>query len=209
MHHPRHSLLSAAFTAAPLTCGPLTLRPISAGSWLLLIELKNPIFVEAVDSDAPVDLSESDRMAALFQFIFLHSAPVEDVLRLAADPAELAMAVKRLALSISFHDLDAFLVQFGAINQRIAAAAAQIITDPAEGSPGKPVSGPTGSPASSTASEALPIPSASTTSSGIFRSSVPSNTPTPPMPPMAPASAGPSQWEMTTVGDQDFLIPLP
>lgn len=211
MNQSRLALLSAAFRAVPLTCGPLTLRPITAGSVLLLMDTDNPLFSETPASTGPSDQSDMD---GLFQFIYLHTAPVEEVLETCEDLDILRRKGRQLGITISFEDIGEFSEKFQQIQQRMNAAIVEVI--PEKGTLGKPPRQDlllTGSPPSSTTSAEPETPPASITSSGHSPSTEPSNTSTLPMPQTENAPAGRSRiWEDPAPTNQDtppHLIPLP
>ena len=205
----RLALLSAAFRDAPLVIGPFTLRPLSAGSVAILLESGNAIF-----SDLPeADLTPAASMAAVFEFIFIHAAPLNEVIQVADDPAALRHAALRLGLELTMDDLDTFSAAWDSLKAQLDAAMIEIIPEKG-GMPGKPVAGqpmpsPTGSPPSSMPLVAPPHPIESTGSSGNYPSPAPSNTSTPSTPPMAPESAGPPDLAPPPETILSYLEPLP
>ena len=202
----RLSVLSAAFREVPLTCGPLTLRPLTAGSLNILMETGNPLFTGG-------DPSESAQFQALFEFIWIHTAPENEVIEACGNPDLLHTQARKLSLSISFDDLTEFAAGFASLNQRMNAALVETVPERGVGKPSGETP-PTGSPLSYTISEDAPIPSASTGFSGVSRFPEPSNTSTPPTTRTEPSHAGRSRiWEeQSPEEDEDYanpVIPLP
>jgi len=189
MHQSRLTTLSAAFRDAPLCCGALTLRPITSGSVLLLMETGNALFTE---SSSP---TESDMFQGLFEFIYIHTAPRPEVLAACDDRATLRTRARDLAMDISFDDLAAFQAQFEGLRERLNASLVDIVPEKGtpEGKPAPAMPAPIGSPPSSTPLEVVETPSASIGSSGSSPSTAPSNTSMPPMPQTDPARAGRSR----------------
>ena len=188
----RMKSLAEAFRTVPLTCGALTLRPLTAGSVLLLMETGNPLFSEAApDTEAAV-------MQGIFEFIHIHTAPEDDVIDDCAAPAVLRRKAKGLALQVSFEDLSAFTAQFQRLRERLAAASVEVLPDKEAGKPAGATMAtpPTGLPSSSTLSVVPESHPASITSSGGSPSSEPSNTCTPPTPQTENDAVGRSRiWE--------------
>lgn len=201
--------LAEAFRTVPLTCGALTLRPLTPGSVILLMETGNPLFAESeADGEAAV-------MQGIFEFIHIHTAPEEEVIDDCAEPAVLRRKARKLALQASFDDLSAFTAQFQRLRERLAAASVEVLPDKEAGKPAgaMPETPPTGSPSSSTPSAELETPPASDTSSGNSLSSEPSNTSTPPTPQTENDAAGRSRiWEEEpdpSPTSPENVIPLP
>jgi hypothetical protein len=208
----RMSLLSDAFRASPLTFLGEPLRPVTAGTILLLMETGNPLF-----SDGDKALNESDSLLALFEFIHIHTAPEEEVVADCDTPGALKKKARRLSMRAPLEELQAFSERFGALRTRLEAATAEVMPDANEGKPGAATTPPpTGSLTSSTPSEGRVIPFESATSSGSSPSSAPSNTSTPPTSPMELAPAGVSRtWEPDPTEippaeeENSNVIPLP
>jgi hypothetical protein len=186
------SLLSDAFRETPLTFLGEPLRPVTAGTILLLMESGNPLFSES--ATAP---SESDSLLALFEFIHIHRAPEEEVLEDCDVPGRLKRKARILSMLAPLEELQAFSERFGALRTRLEAATAEIIPEKTEGKPGAATTPPpTGLPTSSMPSAEQAIPSASDTSFGNSLSSEPSNTSTPPTSQTEPEPVGRSRiWE--------------
>lgn len=204
----RLSLLSSAFRDVPLTCGALTLRPITAGSVLLLMETKNALFADGGDD------SDSAAFQGMFEFIHIHTAPLEEVVADAETPGVIRAKARQLALGISFEDLAAFQQQFDALRSRMNASLVDIV--PEKGDTGKPAAAmpaPIGSPPSSTPSVAPETPPASNGFSGGCPSPVPSNTSMPPTALEEPEPSGkPRIWDPPqdfATPDLEQLTPLP
>ena len=210
MNSDRMSTLSAAFRAVPLQCGPHVLRPITAGSILLLMDTGNSLF-----SESAAAATESASLQGIFEFIWIHTAPEEEVIEDCSHPDLLRVKARKLALSIGFDDLAAFTAQFDEIRTRLNASVVDIL--PEKGDVGKPAAEtpvPTGSPLSSTPSVAVETRSGSAGSSGASPSIEPSSMSTPPMPQTEPAPAGRSRiWEPEPEDEPrplaKHVIPLP
>jgi len=186
----RSAALADAFRATPLTCGELVLRPLTAGSMMLLMETGNVLFETPLAPDgAPAALTQAQEMAGFFAYIYLHTAPLEDILTATRD--NIHDRARRISLNITFENLTDFIGQFGALRERLAAATVSLIPE-ADAPPKKPAPSPTGSLASSTPSAPPATPPANITSFGPVLSSAPSSTPTRPISPTATVSAGPS-----------------
>lgn len=195
MSDPRLSHLAAAFRESPLKLGARELRRPTAGSIALLMELNNPLFTGGPDEGAADELSDTDRMRGVLEFVWVHLADLDEIDSLPLDPAALrehvARRVRRLGMEIGFEDLQQFGADFARLRERLDGAVTEAVET---GGPGKPpqATAPTGLPAWSTPSAAPETPPASDTSSGSCPSSAPSNTSTPPTSMPAPSSAGPS-----------------
>jgi len=189
----RISLLSSAFKESPLTCGAFTLRPLTAGSIMILMETGNPLF-----TDSATKASETDAMQGLLEFLYIHTAPQEEVVQKSDNPAELRLAARSFALNISFEDLGSFTDQFSKIRGKLQAAMVDPVLEKGAAAKKQRKAKPsrTGSPASSSPSAVPEIPSGSDTSSGSSPSPAPSNTITPPFATTAgPPSGASSIWE--------------
>jgi len=207
----RMSLLSEAFRVTPLTFLGQPLRPVTAGTILLLMETGNPLFKES-ETDPP----EADSLLALFEFIHIHTAPEDQVCEDCATPGELRKKARMLAMHAPLDELQRFSESFGALRTRLEAATAEVIPEKSEGKPAAATTPPpTGSQISSTPSAARAIPSASDTSSGSSPSSAPSNTSTPPTSPTEREPAGalriwePDPTEIPPEDTPENVIPLP
>lgn len=199
----RISHLSAAFRDLNLTCGALTLRPITTGTILLLMETENLLFSERETSEEnPEEVSgqkmDSLTMQAIFEFIWIHTAPEEEVIRTCEDPAALRRAARLMALKVDISDLENFTDGFTKVRDRIQSAMVDPISEKGEATkkPSEEKLTPTGSPPSSSPSAEPEIPSESTSSSGDSPSIVPFNTTTPPSCTTETPRVGKSQiWE--------------
>jgi hypothetical protein len=202
----RLSHLSSAFRDIPLTIGEHTLRPITAGTMMLLMETGNALFTETA-----VEPSEAESMQALFEFIWVHCGPRTEVIRQCNDPEELRAAARDFALDISFEDLDSFTEQFTAVRTRLNAALVDVVPEPGAKKPHGAMPPHTGSPLLSTPSAEPETVTENTTSCGISLSIEPSNTCTPPMPKTEPAPDGKSRiWEAPPSAEEtpENVIPL-
>jgi hypothetical protein len=186
------SLLSEAFRASPLTFLGQPLRPVTAGTILLLMETGNPLF-----SESATDPTESDSLLALFEFIHIHTAPEDQICDDCTKPGELRKKARMLAMHAPLEELQAFSEKFATLRTRLEAATAEVIPEKSEGKPAAATTPPpTGSPTSSTPSAEPVIATGKGSFSGNFHSSEPSNTSTPPTSPTEPEPAGVSRtWE--------------
>lgn len=180
----RENLLSASWSENPVTVCGITLRPLSPGSFDLLQRLGNAL----VAGGAGVTHAEAH--AAAIEYIWIHSAPLEQVMTIIG-PEDLPKdEIARLHWEIPMPELLGFLSAFQGQAERMAAAMAETVPE-GDDEPGKPQTLPTGSPASSSPSAPQEIPAASGTSYGSYPSSEPSNISTLPTLPREPAAAGP------------------
>jgi hypothetical protein len=208
----RMSLLSEAFRASPLTFLGQPLRPVTAGTILLLMETGNPLFSES--ATAP---TESDSLLALFEFIHIHTAPEDQICDDCTKPGELRKKARMLAMHAPLEELQAFSEKFATLRTRLEAATAEVIPEKSEGKPAAATTPPpTGSPTSSTPSAEPETPPASDGSYGDYHLIVHSSISTPPTSPTEPEPAGASRtWEPdpTEIPPQeelpDNVIPLP
>lgn len=189
----REQLLELAFSDIPSQIGSITLRPLSAGSFTLLGRLGNPMMV---GSQAPLEAAQGDSQTAMFaaviQYVWVHSADIEQVITVETPEDIPAAALKHLGFQLSIGQALAFLERYQASALRMTASLAE--TEPEDDeTPGKPQESPlAGSPASSTPAEPAETPFASATSSGSCPSREHSPTSTPPTSPTEPAADGPS-----------------
>lgn len=203
LHH-----LTSAFRDKPLRVGQYTLRPLTAGTVMLLMDSGNALF-----SDQEQEPTEAQAMQALFEFIWIHVGPEDEVIRQCDDPASLRAAARAFALGISFEDLEDFNRQFAGARADVNAAMVEVIPEKGEATK-KPDSErlpPTGSPPLSTTSEAVETLPESTGSSGGCPSPGLSNTSTPPMPQTTPGPSGKSPiWEepIQEAEEQKNVIPI-
>jgi len=180
---------------------------------MVLQQFRNPLFTAAsAPADPAAEPADEEERAkedylGLLQFIWVHSAPMEEVIA-AAEAGEEGIhtarrAAWKLALEIPVEEVTAFGQSFAGLKGRVESAMTEAVPD---GPPGKPAQSPTGSPASSGPSALPEIPSASAGSSGSSPSTAPCNTSTPASATTAPASAGPSP---APDPDSPNVIPLP
>lgn len=193
MQSSRLSHLSSAFRNVPLTVGEHTLRPITAGTVMLLMDSGNLLFTESA-----TEPTEAQAMQAIFEFIWIHVGPEAEVIRQCDDPASLRAAAREFAMGISFADLDFFTSQFGKVRAGINAALVDTIPEKGDATkkPDSAMPLRTGSPHLSIVSEAVETQSGNTGSSGDSPSPGPSNTSTLPMPQTTAEPVGRSPiWE--------------
>jgi hypothetical protein len=115
-------------------------------------------------------------LAAVHQFIWIHSAPLEAVLAVESKDDIPLAELRKLAMEIEMGEALAITTLFTESSLRMAAAMAEPDDDATQ--PGKPQTRPTGSPLSSLPAERPEIPSGNVTSSGSLPSSEPCNTST-------------------------------
>lgn len=205
----RLSALSAAFREVPLTCGPHKLRPMTAGSIDILKETGNEFFSDSAPSQNAGNSENSpESFQWLYEFIWIHTAPEDEVIAASENPSVLKAKAKKLSLSIGFDDLSEFSEKFRQLNHRLNAALVEIVPEKGMGKPGGEMP-PTGLPPSSTPSVLAEIPTASTGCSGDCRFPEPSNTSTPPTTRPEPSPAGKSRiWEAEPEEEEDYAMPV-
>jgi len=204
----RISHLSSAFKNLTLFCGEHRLRPITAGTIMLLMETKNALFS---DDEREEPMKESEALQAMFEFIWIHIGPEEEVIKQCDNPAELRASARKFAMGIDFDAIEQFTQQFTGLRSSLQAA----MVDPLEEGgpskkpePEKPL--PISSPPSSSSSAEPEIRSESTTSYGGSLSAEPSNITTLPSPTTEHQAAGKSKIWATVPNPQppDNVIPL-
>lgn len=193
----RLSALAAAFRGLELRCGDFRLRRPTAGSISLLMDLGNPLFVE----DETEDSTGTAAMKGIFEFIWVHAADEDEVLRGCEDHAHVRRESWKLGMAVDFSDLKEFAESFGDLKSRIEAA---MVEAGGEGESAGKSPAPTGLPAWSTPSAEPETPPESAGSSGASPSSVPSNTSTPPSSPKEESPDGPTP----TPEETSAVIPL-
>lgn len=185
MSQSRSSLLAAAFRETTLEIGGLTFRPPTAGSIDLLQQIKNPLFSEAGE-----DCEPGGELLPLFEFIWIHTAPLDDVLAAAEKSGAIRIHARRLAFLTPLENIQRFADSFQGFQSRLSAAMSEAI--PEDGDEGKPVTSPTGSPCSSSPLAGQGTRTASDSSSGISLSPGLSSISTPPADTMEPPADGAS-----------------
>jgi hypothetical protein len=190
----RELALAKAFTARPILFQGKPLRPVTAGSLMLLMESGNPLFSDAATEE---EMTEKDMLQGFYEFIHVHSAPEEEVVEDMENPAILGKKGKLVSLRLTAEELVEIMKDFADLRTRLEAATAEVIPEKSEGKQEAATTPPlTGSPTSSTPSAALAILPASDGLSGDSPSSEPSNIFTLPTLPTEPAPVGPSRnWE--------------
>jgi hypothetical protein len=145
------------------------------------------MFPSSGPQSSAIPVTPGAAMDALFEFLWIHSAPEEKVLDLTCDGdfTALRRAARRFAMSIDFDDLAAFQEQFTGLIARVNAALTESGEADDDAEPGKPVTSPAGSPLTSLPLAPTPIPTANTGRFGVFPSNGDSNTSTPPASPQA------------------------
>ncbi len=182
MNPTRESLLRAAFCNIPCKLGNLTLRNLSAASYTLLGEIKNPLVTGA--------FTEAQSMfASVIEYAWIHSAPLDEVAAIVTREELPAKQIKMLGFEIPMDEAMNLLKHFLQASQRMAASLAEIVEDE-DTPPGKPETAPVGLRLLSSHLAEPPIQIESDTFSGSCPSSEPSPTSTPPTPPLEPPVGG-------------------
>lgn len=202
MSQTRSALLSRAFTEGSLTIGNLTLRAPTAGSINLLQEIRNPLFSEEADETA----SNTNDLNPLFEFIWVHAAPIDEVLAAAEIEGQIRREARKLAFETPLDDVAEFTAAFQQLQTRLQAAMTEAI--PEDGDEGKPVTSPTGSPSLSSTSAGQGTASESDTSSGNSRLIEPFSTSTPPKGITAPPADLPATSTPADLPTPTLLPPL-
>ena len=190
----REALLELAFADIPSQIGSLRLRPLSAGSFALLGRLGNPMMVgKQAPAQAAAGDEQTTMFAAVIEYVWVHSAELDEVVTVETRADIPAATIKRLGFEISIGQALAFLERYQASAERMTASLAEVETEDDESSPGKPPeSPPAGSPASSTPAVHVETQLASEISFGSCLSSAHSHISTPPTSPTERAADGPS-----------------
>jgi hypothetical protein len=209
----RLSLLRSAWVEHAPTCNGQTLRPLSAGTLELLLASGNSLFQDEEERPAgEAPAAPKDETTPLFEFVWMHLAPEEEVVAAFEDHGILRRGARLLSLRTDLSEIAAFGEQFGQIRDRIGAALVEVVPEK-DDTPGKPAGTPpppTGSPSIFTPSGDPPPPSGSTSSSGASPSSAASNTCTPPIARPEPRPDGRSTiWETEAPEDDPEATPLP
>jgi hypothetical protein len=85
---------------SPKTASGLALRPLSSGSYALLVQTHNAFITP------PEDGQKADHLVAALEYAFIHAAPLELVLRAAySDPEVFRAEVFRFSHNIPVQDL--------------------------------------------------------------------------------------------------------
>lgn len=202
----RENLLFSAFSALPLEVGNFTLRPMSPGSYSLLIEIGSPLFGGGTGKPTSEEV-----MAAVAAFIWIHAAEIDEVLQVNARADLPEKEIRRIGFDLTMEDTMSFLDSFKAIADRMSAAMAEP-DDDGEDKGGKPENVepfPTSSPPCSSPSELPETPPASATSSGTPPSSAPSSISTPPTSTTEQPADGATTSPETPAPLPDFTPPSP
>lgn len=201
----RENLLFSSFSHLPLQVGDFTLRPMSPGSYSLLLEIGSPLF--GGGSEKP---TSEEVMASVSEYVWIHAALIEQVLGVTSRADLPEKEIRKISFDLTMEDTMGFLDSFKAIANRMAAAMSE--PDESEDT-GKPPANvetfPTSSPAFSSPSVPPEIPTASATSSGTPPSTAPSSISTPPTSTPEPPAAGAMTSPETPVPLPDFTNPSP
>lgn len=160
MSTPREYLLETTFCDIPQNIAGITLRPLSAGSFTLLGRLGNPMMVGGASNQA-------DIFDAVIQYVWIHSADIDDVISIEKLEDVPALGIKKLGFQISLGQALQFLETYKQCAARMTASLAEVEED--DDAPGKPaaqVPAPAGLPLSSLPSVQPETPAESDTSSG-------------------------------------------
>lgn len=180
----RYNLLRQAFCELPQKIGNLTLRPLSGGSFELLQDIQNGLVYQ---DPTATEKTLQDSLQAVHEYIWIHTAPLTEVLAVESRETLPRLAIRALAMEIEMGESLAFTALFSASALRMAAAMTEL-ADEEDPSPGKPQTPPTGSPPSSSPPEPQETPSENVISFGTPPSSEPSPTSTLPTSPPEPES---------------------
>lgn len=90
----RNELLEDALLRPPTKVGRYELRPLTAASFVILKRMKNPLVVAG---ETPVDSESPEGMLAALAFVYVHGAPLPEVLRNSRDPEAFEDAVLTFA----------------------------------------------------------------------------------------------------------------
>lgn len=189
---PRETHLFAAFSQLPLQIGDYTLRPMSPGSYTLLLQTENPLLSGTTAETAGI-------MHAVAEYIWIHAAPLTEVLAVTTRATLPQENIRAIAFALTMTQIMDFLDDFKNIANRMAAAMAEPAQE--ETTPGKQpatqATSPTSSPPSSSPSAQQETPPANTTSPGTPPSSEPSSISMQPTSKPEPPAAGPSTNQET------------
>lgn len=183
----RQDLLRLAFCDLPSSIGEIKLRPLSAGSYVLLQTIGNLLV-----SPSSGSTDASSMAKAVIEYAWLHHVDEEKVAAIEDASQIPASEIRLLSFKISFGECFDFMKKFAASAQAWAASMAEPEEDIGGEMPGKPESSPTGSPSFSSSATPSAIPSGSDTSSGGCPSDGPLPLSTVPTSPMEPSADGPA-----------------
>ncbi len=203
----RNRLLSEAFRSHPTSIGPIQVRPVTPGSYQLLADLGNPMAAALGSGGGD---SSSNFFAAVVQFAWVHSAPLEKVMEVHRPEDIPEAGLRAIAFQVTMEDVLIFLTAYKEASLRAAAAMAEAMDDD-EGGEGKPVPlaiPHSGSPASSSPSVPPETPPAKDMSSGNSHLHGLSSISTPPVPPMETAADGSGSFPEEDLPPLIFLTDL-
>jgi hypothetical protein len=206
----RQTLLEMAFSDIPSKVGNYNLRPLSAGSFTLLGRLGNPMMVGKQSPEEALSAADSQNQmfAAAVQYIWVHSAPLEQVTVIESADQIPASALKEIEFALPLGQAFAFLNRYQESALRMTASLAEVEPEDHSTQPGKlPVTPLAGSPVSSTPAEPAEIQRERNTSSGSCPSSEHFPTSTPPMSPMEQPADGPSLTLLPDLSPQKEIQP--
>lgn len=119
----RGRLAAAAVFAGNVVVAGRRLRPLTAGSYAALQMVRNPLVCGGREVGNPEE--DGEALAAFLEFVWAHEAPVEEVMRLAADPQAFRQAALVHGARITFAELAELSGHFEAANGQVEAAAAE------------------------------------------------------------------------------------
>lgn len=177
----RYDILAGIFNKMPRKLGGYRLREMSAGSFDLLRRHGNH-FLEnvGVGLDDGREVLGPEETWGITEFVWLHVAPLPEVVRVAEDPAAWRAAVRGFSLEgMSFAVLAEFAESFARTAAEVTAALVDVLEEEGDDEPGKHRRSHTGSPATSMRSGGTSPESGGATSCGSSPSRKGSNTSTP------------------------------
>jgi hypothetical protein len=121
----RESLLEVSALASEEQVNGITLRPVTAATWSLLVRLKNSFVTGEPDGDYAF---------AVYSFVYLHSLPIMDIRRRISTIDDLKADIYEWMDKRAPADMFAFTPWITAQMERVAATITQSSTvEPAEG----------------------------------------------------------------------------
>ena len=126
----RHSALEEAHFVPDATIGGRTLRKMGPVTYVQLKRLRNPLVCGGLvttqkEGIEVIDFENAENIAAILQFVYVHSAPIAEVNRAMQNPETFDEHVFEQLADISFADLSRDAEQITATVQRVAAAATE------------------------------------------------------------------------------------
>ncbi len=189
----RMDIAQQAFSRLPEKVAGRVLRPMTAGSFAILLQRKSLLlFPDTVEQD---ELGEpkaemAEFFGAVAEYVYLHTAELDEVVVADAEETRWYAAVKRLSLELSLEDAADFVECWGDAMAEIQAVQAAPVAgeedeEEQEGKPGRTGLPPTLPPSGGTSPQ-----SGSAGASGGSPTAEGSNTCTPSPAPTDPAASG-------------------